>query len=79
MYYCSRNIVMCFVQCVPNFTTENNVLKSAYAVETTVRVVMLSQEHVTVTQVGPEVTVHMMWTNVRLVIGPVTTAPIRPV
>ena len=59
--------------------TENSVLKSANATEATVRVVMLSQENVTVTQVGLEVTVHRTWTNVRLVIGPVTTAPIRPV
>ena len=70
---------MCFVQCVPNFTTENSVLKNAYAIEPTVRVVMLSQENVTVMRVGQDVTVHRTWTNVRLVIGPVTRAPIRPV
>lgn len=46
--------------------TENNVLKSANAIEPTVRVVMLSRENVTVKKVGPEVNVHMMWMNVRL-------------
>ena len=65
MYSFSRNVIVSFVQCVPGFTTENSVLKSACAVETTVRVVMLSQEHVTAMRVGQEMTVHRMWTNVR--------------